>query len=50
VRASLLEEGEVLHLWVRLEEGEIEADVDLEVDEMDDEYDDAQDGDPDLSI
>jgi hypothetical protein len=50
VRASVTEEGEVLHLWVRLEDGEIEADADLEVDEMDDEYDDAQDSDPDLTI
>ncbi|MEX0787238.1 MAG: hypothetical protein WD040_00415 [Anaerolineales bacterium] len=50
VRASVTDEGEVLHLWIRLHEGEMEVDPDLEVDEIDDEYDDAQDSDPDLSI
>jgi hypothetical protein len=50
VRTAENPEGQVLLLWVRLEDGRISAELDVEIDELDDDFDESSDEDPDLTI
>ncbi len=43
-RWAELEEGQLLLLWVRLDEGQIEIELDFDFDDSDEDFDDAFDG------